>query len=834
MVPDGQPLMLPPKQHLPVFLLLATVLTGLFPVPGMAQVLTGYRPAEQYLYDDYRGDSRELAVAVAAMPEPVPVSERAVSRPILTAAPDAIPAPPAPAAQSGPEPSLAQAEAYRVPASRSSMPKPDPNAPVDLAADNLQHDEDTGIITASGHVEFVQGARILRADTISYNLNTGTVTAKGNIVLSEPNGDVHFAEEAELSDEMRNGFVAGLQSYLSEGGHFTAEQGRRINEKLIVMRNAAYTPCECEEDEDGDPAWQILADEVSVDEEDHTIRYKNARFELFGVPVAWTPFLSHPDGKVKRKNGFLTPQVGFDSQLGFNVTNNYYYSIAPDKDATIGVMAMTQELPVALAQYRQRFAQADLLVEGSATRSNRSDSVAGQEVITDDEFRGHLFGESRWSINEKWRAGLDLEMTTDDQYLRQYDFSNEDVLENELYVERFSGRNYAVGRLLAFQDVRIAEEQTDQPNVLPEAEMNFIGEPNAVLGGRWDAEISTLQLQREDGQDMTRVVGAAGWQRRHIADAGLVSTLDLSVRGDAYHTNDRDIATGANLRSNDGSETRILPRAHLVSSMPFVKPMERAQAVIEPTASVTVAPNIDDIDGSIPNEDSQDVQLDASNLFEPNRFPGKDRLEDRTHATYGVRTGLYGYQGSFGEVFLGQSYRFDETDNPFPAGSGLENQESDWVGQVAGDYDGRFGVNYRFQLNGRNFSSRRHEVDGYADFGRLDLGSRYLFAKGLEGTAIDESREQIFGGASYHVTRSWRVRGSMLRDMGETPGLRSATFGVDYFGCCLSLSTTVERNITSDVSGDSGTEVMFRIGLKGLGDFQTADSGAFGESSYGH
>ncbi len=809
------------KRYLPAFLIM-TLAIALFPGRGMAQMLTGSRPAEHYLYQSQK--TQDGAVEVADLPQPV--SMQSSRRPMLTARPDEIPAPPPPATRS--EPSLAQAENYRVPAGRSYLPKPDKETPVDLKADHLEHDEDTGVVTASGHVELVQGARVLRADTISYNLNTDKVTAKGNIVLSEPNGDVHFADEVELSDEMSNGFVRGFQSYLAEGGHFTAEEGERINEKLIVMRKATYTPCECEGDEDGNPTWQIRADEVSVNEEDHKVRYKNARFEVFGVPVFWTPILSHPDGKVKRKSGFLTPQVGYDSKLGFNMTENYYYSIAPDKDLTVGMMMMTREIPVALAQYRQRFAQADLNIEGSATRSDRNDSVAGQEVITDKEFRGHLFTDSRWSINEKWRAGLDLELATDDQYLRQYDFSSKDVLENELYAERFSGRNYAVGRLLAFQDVRVEEERTDQPNVLPEVEMNFMGEPNAMLGGRWDAQASMLQLQRDEGQDMTRMVGMAGWQRRHVAGFGAVTTADLSVRGDVYYVHDRDIALPGSGRSNEGSDTRVLPRAHLISSYPLAKPMEKAQAVIEPIAALTVSPDIDDVDSNIPNEDSQDAQLDASNLFELNRFPGKDRLEDRTHATYGVRTGVYGYGGSYGEVFLGQSYRFKENDNPFPVGSGLENQESDWVGQIAGDYKNRLGVNYRYQLNGRDFSSRRHEVDGYADFGRLDLGSRYLFAKELEGTDIDESREQIFGSAAYHVTRNWRVRGTVLEDLGETPGLREATFGFDYFGCCLSLSTTVERNITSDVSGDSGTEVMFRVGLKGIGEFQTAESGTFG------
>lgn len=700
--------------------------------------------------------------------------------------------------------------------------------PVDLAADSLTHDDAAGVIIAAGHVELRQGDRVLRADEIRYDMNSAAVTARGHVALYEPTGDIHFADEAVLSDNMRKGLVRGLQSYLVQGGTFSAAEAERVNEKLITMRDASYTPCECEENQEGDPAWRIRADEVTVDEESHKIRYKNARFEIFGIPIAYTPFLTHPDGKVKRKSGFLSPSVGYDSKLGLTMTQNYYYSMAPDRDATIGVMAMTRETPVALAEYRQRFEQADLHVSGSATRSERSDSVAGQEVIHGEEFRGHLFADSLWNINDTYRAGLDLELTTDDQYLRQYDFSGKDVLENELYVERFAGRNYAVGRLLAFQDVRVQEEQTDQPNIMPEIEADFVGEPNATLGGRWDGQASALQLQRNKGQDMTRLTGRVGWQRRDVTGFGLVSRVDLGVRGDAYHVTDRDVAQNGSGRSSEGTDTRVMPRAHVVTRYPLVRPVTGGQVMVEPIAALTAATNIDNTDAGIPNEDSQDVQLDASNLFEANRFPGKDRLEDRVHATYGVRSGVYGGDGSFGDVFLGQSYRLHGDDNPFPDGSGLERQSSDWVGQIAGVYKERFGVNYRFQLDGANLASRRHEVDGFAGFGRLDLQSRYLFADSLGGTDIEESREQLYGEAAYRLTQSWRVRGSMLQDLGENPGLREATFGLDYFGCCLSFSATVERNVTSDVSGDSGTDVMFRLGLKGLGEFQTAPGGAAG------
>ncbi len=699
----------------------------------------------------------------------------------------------------------------------------DKDAPVDLAADKLVHDEETQIITASGNVELIQAGRILRADEVRYNLATDTVTASGNVVLNEVNGDVHFADEVEFTDKMRNGFVKGLKSLLADGSRFAAAEGERQDGTVIIMRQASYTPCEpCKENPDKPPVWQIKAAEVKHDDGENRISYRDASFEVAGVPVAWMPYFSHPDGTVKRKSGFLTPSFGFDSELGGIIENSYYWAIAPDKDATIGMMLTTKEAPVLLGEYRQRWAKAELETRGSLTYSGRKDSVAGQEVKHDDEVRGHMFAEGLWDINDKWRAGLDLELASDDQYLRQYDFSSKDVLENELYVERFSGRNYAVGRLLGFQDVRVGEERRDQPSVLPEVVASFYGEPNALLKGRWSLEASALGLSRDgNGQDVGRLVVDAGWERRMLTDFGLVSTIDASLRGDVYHTRDSDVTTSGTGVDDETTETRGFAQLHMETSYPLVRPMEKAQAVIEPVAALTLAPNID-VDGDIPNEDSQDVQVDASNLFSESRFPGKDRVEDKSRATYGIRTGLYGYEGSHADVFVGQSYGFDDDDNAFPEGSGLNSQESDVVGQVSASYKGNHGVNYRFQLRAGDLSSERHEVDAYTYWNRFRLRSRYLYANALEGTDIDRSREQIQGWSTVKLSEHWNLNGSMTYDLGEDPGMRKASLGAGYIGQCFTFSATAERELTRDSSGDSGTDIMFRIGLKNLGEFETS------------
>tara|TARA_R110001592_G_scaffold79054_1_gene236681 strand:- start:13585 stop:15828 length:2244 start_codon:yes stop_codon:yes gene_type:complete len=698
-------------------------------------------------------------------------------------------------------------------------------SPVDLQADSLVHNKDGQSVTASGDVVLKQDGKTVKADKIIYNLREDTVIATGHVEFIDATGDRHYAERFEFNDALKNGFVEGLKTFLVDGSRFTASNGRQVEGKKIIMKDARYTACKvCKDKPDKAPLWQIRASEVEHDKESQMVSYRNARFEIDGVPVMYMPYFAHPDGSVKRKSGFLTPSAGYKSDLGAFIENSYYWDIAPEKDLTVGLTAMSRELPLASAQWRQRWSDASLIAQGSFTHSRRTDDNNGSPIQIDRKLRGNLKADGLWNMNNKWRSGVNIDVASDDQYLRQYDFDSEDVLENQLFVERFSGRNYAVGRVLAFQDVRVDQSQReDQPSILPEIQAQFLGEPGDVpfLGGRWSLDASLLGLIRDnDGQDVDRAHTALGWERRFVSDLGFVSKVDASAQGSLYSINDRTGSQGSTTIKGNSIESRGFAYINAETSYPVVRNFEKSQMVIEPLVSAMLSPDIDTDD--IPNEDSQDLQIDALGLFEPNRFPGVDGIEDQSHVTYGLRTALYAFDGSYGDLFIGQSYRFDDKENPFDVGSGLNDQSSDIVGELKTNYQDDYTLDYRFQLDNDNLSPQRHEVDASMKIANLTLSTNYLFAKAVEGSGDDETREQINNAASYYINDKWRIFGAARHDLGDDPGLRQANIGVDYLGECISWSVVGARTLTDDASGDSGTELFLRVGFKNLGEFQTS------------
>ena len=74
--------------------------------------------------------------------------------------------------------------------------------PVTFTADSVEYDRDNALVTAQGHVEAWQEGHVLHADKVTFDRNTGVMAAQGNIVLMEPDGQVVFADYAELTQDM--------------------------------------------------------------------------------------------------------------------------------------------------------------------------------------------------------------------------------------------------------------------------------------------------------------------------------------------------------------------------------------------------------------------------------------------------------------------------------------------------------------------------------------------------------------------------------------------------------------------------------------------------------
>lgn len=678
--------------------------------------------------------------------------------------------------------------------------------PVLLVADEVVYDESLGIVTARGNVELSQGPRLLMADTVSYNRKSDTVIASGNVSLLEPSGEVLFSDYAELNDELKTGTIRNFRALLTDGSRLAAAQATRTTDQRKTMDRAVFSPCNlCEDDPTEPPLWQIKAVRVIHDEAAKDIIYNDATLEFFGVPVAYTPYLRHPDPTVDRRSGLLAPTMGVSEELGVIYGQPYYYVIDPSSDLVLEPRGHSSAGGILLSEYRRRLSSGEL---------NLKNSLAYVEQASDsDEYgaEGHADWEGKFSLNQTWRAGFDYEQASQRTYLRRYNISGSDVLTSRLYTEGFRGRNYASVAAYKFQDLRASSDPDDTPVILPLAEYHHMGQPGR-FGGRASVDASALALTRDVGNDSRRLSAVTGWELPYISNAGEIYTLNARLQTDGYYATDASDPTAGKTETTG----RAFPQLGLKWQYPLARRGANTTQVVEPIAGIVLGPRGGN-PNEIPNEDSRSFEFDTTNLFRLNRYEGVDRVTSGSHINYGLRTGVYGDGGGSTELLIGQSFRF-YGDSAFDTGSGLDEDLSDVVGALAIRPKGPFTFTYRFRMGTEDAALNRSEIGASYATSRFYLGVDYVALDDSATSDLSGDREQIDLLGNVRLTDHWSFSASATQDLsqGQNDLLRGRV-GFTYTDECLLFGIDFERSNIQDEDIDPDDRVMFRLILTHIG-----------------
>lgn len=689
-----------------------------------------------------------------------------------------------------------------------------------LTADQVTFDEAAGIVTATGNVELSQGIRNVRADKITYNRNSKIVVASGNIRIVDPAGEVMFADYAELTDSLRDAFVENIRILMTDNSRLAGNEAERIEGQLTRVNRAVYSPCElCKEDPTRPPLWQLRAVRVVHDAERKEVRYKDAVLEMFGIPIAYTPYLSHPDPTVERQSGLLTPVLGNSSELGAFLRARYYLDIAPDQDATFELGAFSEQGLLLGGQYRKRFENGRLQLDGAITRGDLP-KIDGRTL--EDKWRGYIAARGLFDLNETWRAGFDVMRASDRSYLRRYHDYREDVLTSRAYVEGFRDRNYAVMNVYSFQDLRFGNS-VPEPIAVPSGRWQAFGDPAGFLGGRWSMDSSILALTRPgNGPNSRRVSFQPGWEREMISNFGLVTNLSGSVLMAGYQADNFNYADPT-LRGNQNSNRlRFFPQVQATMRYPFVRYGEESQQLVEPILQFTAAPKISN-DSPFPNEDSIDLEFDDMNLLMANRFTGIDRLDGGSRVTYGLRTAYYGDSGARASLFFGQSRRLVESSD-MPVGSGLEKKTSDYVGRLSLSPAQWLDLDYSFRYDEDSLKPRRHSVNLTAGVPAFNVNTSYTFLDQTApryGTNGDKVEQMTIGFGS-RLNDYWSLNLAHVQSMQPDPGARASMGVLTYQDECLTFQAIARRDYTYSIGDErDGTTLFFRFVFKNIGEIST-------------
>jgi LPS-assembly protein len=679
--------------------------------------------------------------------------------------------------------------------------------PVTFTAGEVVYDENRDLVIARGGVEAWQGDRVLRAQEVTFHRATGRATARGDVVLMEPDGQVFFANEAELTEDLRDGVIRDLRALLAEGGRLAATGAVRSGGRVTEMARAVYSTCNsCRENPERAPLWQLRADRVIHDEQEKIVEYFDATMQIAGVPVMYFPYFWHADPSVKRKSGLLFPDFGLSSFLGTFYRHPYYWVISPSSDATIAPMITSKKGAVLFGEYRKRF--------------NSGFATAGGSFTYDpDETRWRGYGTStgRFSIDDTWRAGWDVQRVSDKDYLRRYRVGVNEaltVLTSTPFVEGFGQRFYVRGDANFYQGLASETVQRRTPMVLP----RIYGEMFDVedgFGGLWRGDFGVFATTRSSGTDTRRLASQLGWSMPFVGAAGDLWTVEANLDMLGYQVGGNPASTPV-----PGGETGTYGRAHPQVALTWRWPLLRpggswGSQLIEPILQAVAGPNTGN-DPAIPNEDSVDLEFTDAYLFGFNRFPGRDRLDGGLRVNAGLR-GAWFIEGVTVEGLFGQAWRA-RADDLYPEGSGLEGRRSDYVARLSVAPTRYLTFSYRTRLDRDDFSGQLNDVS--ATFGAAGryITLSYLTAPAQPTALQPRDRREIGGTLSGRIYGNWSGFVGARRDL-ENEAMVQSYAGLRYEDECFAFVATYLRRFDQTATDDAGTDLVFKIVFKTVGEF---------------
>ncbi|MEO1024258.1 MAG: LPS assembly protein LptD [Pseudomonadota bacterium] len=665
-----------------------------------------------------------------------------------------------------------------------------------LIADSIAVDP-AGRVTASGNVQvFFQGTE-LNARSVSYSRTGDRLTITGPIRLTDADGTVLLADQAELSRDLREGVLVSARMVLDQQLQIAANEIARVNDRFTRLDRVVASSCEvCAANPT--PVWEIRATRVIHDDLERQLYFENAQLRVIGIPVLYFPRLRLPDPSVDRASGFLVPDISSNSDLGTGLRLPYFFALNDHADITL-TPYLAQNTRTLEFEYRHLFANGTITAEGAFS----NDDLEGS--------RAFLFAYGEFQLARDYVLRTQIETVSDPGYLLTYDFGNQiDRLTNEVELTRVRDKDVFRSSISEFRTLR----DTEIPirDTLPDQFIELFYQrdvPELSFGGRTFVSVGGASLRRpssEDvlGRDVSRISIGADWRKDWVLQNGIVTAAELGLRADAY-----SVGQDSNFATNF---TRTVPRGAAELRWPMARTTsDGGTEVLEPILRIDIS---DDGGDQPPIEDSTVIEFDEANLFSPSRFPGVDGVETGVRVAVGAQWRRSDPSGWDMDLALGRVANLDG-DLGFGEGSGLEGDQSEWL------LSGRLNYRDNLQLISRSlfdtdiqFTLSETRLDWRKD--SFQLSTSYIFAEPEPSEAREDRLSEWSLNGRYRFDNNWAASAGWRYDFNADRAARTAV-GLDYRSECIDVELSLSRRFADSTTVDPATEFSFSVSLTGIG-----------------
>jgi LPS-assembly protein len=734
-------------------------------------------------------------------------------------------------------PASAQTFTYNPQPPHPRPPRPPNDGQMLVQATEVDYDYNNSRVSAVGNVQMFYNGTSVEADKVIYDQKTKRLHAEGNIRMTDVDGKITYANILDLSDDYRDGFVDSLHVDTADATRMAATRADRSDGNYTVFENGVYTACApCKDDPKKPPLWQVKGARIIHDQTDKMLYFENAQLEFFGVPIAYLPYASAPDPTVKKKTGFLMPEIKENPTYGYGIETPFFWDIAPDYDATFSPRFTTQQGVLFQAEFRQRLLSGSYQIRAYGIDQQDPSAYAGQPG--DRQFRGGVETKGQFALSDKWVWGWEGVALSDYMMMSDYSVSlYKDPLAaflalpteavSQLYLTGVGNRSYFDARAIYF--LSLSGNQSQVPVVAPVIDYSNVVN-HSVLGGEFSYKGNFTSLTRDTaafdavtasalangsclatGADparnitpancllrgmpgtYTRATGEVDWRRSFTDSAGEIWTPFASVRVDAIDTSVANQPGVSNfLQTGETQALRVMPTVGLEYRYPFINVQPWGTTTIEPIVQVIARPNEPNA-GKLPNEDAQSMTFDTSNLFSVDKFSGYDREEGGGRANVGVQTTTQFDRGGSVTAVFGQSYQLfgmnsfavaDVTNTALD--SGLDKPASDYVASINYSPNRTYTFSTRARFDEATGSVERFEAEGRANYDRFSVSLLYGDYAPQPEIGYLTRREGILGTTNIKLASNWVLTGAARWDL-ILNQINQYAIGVGYVDDCFIL-----------------------------------------------
>lgn len=667
-----------------------------------------------------------------------------------------------------------------------------------IRSDKLHYDQRSNYIEATNNNDITTQHYLFNSSDVLYDLTFNQLWLK-NVTIYDNNQRILNSEAAFYDANKQYMVMNKIAADLGNNSILVARKAVSFNNKYLELDDTSFTPCKmCNSKQ---PIWSISAQKTILDEDKQQITYNHAKFKIYGVPVFYTPYFSHPRPNAPARSGFLIPNIRNHS---FNTP--YYWRIAPNFDATLQPRFTTDAI-VYQGQIRHLMPQGNYELNASYGRVPLSKTSTSQHSIVKKNKHSsfYIFGNADF-IQHDIKYGAQIDIVSDKAFLKKYYSKYDSFLTSKLFLERNKHDEYLNIEALYFQNLFDDSQELGKHSLAaPEIHYKKFWNPLDSNSNLLILDNQFTNYHAREKIDLLKNSISISWKNKQILPYGFIFTSTAYNKIDLYL---RHLNT-AKHNSYSPALSRTIPELHFDIRNNFFTP--DAKLLLEPRVMLIIGKKNGKNYNKFRTIGHEYFEITDSNLFSNNRSALSDFHDYGTRANYGVTAYLPGNSISI-QTFLGETHYVDMPNKKY------RNQ---LVGNTSITFPYNFSLTHKFSKLRSEFSSLRDEIGAGRSGKILDWSVSYFEQRPMQNIFEEYSLSKIKQGnilTTLHITPNIDLSNDFRVDFAKDnkAKLLLHTIKVTYIMDCVSMHAklTNDRMIDKARGIRKSHDVAFTVGLK--------------------